>query len=195
MPRQEPIGFDHIVTIAAPPAKVLGAFFEPHALGVWWDVTRAIANPTALGAYALEWPRSDKIDALLGPLGGTFHGTVMDFKPARAFFVAEAYWIPPRGAPIGPMSLEVTCTPPSRMRAVVDAVRNRLPGRGASDAGTTESDDAPEVTALRVVQRGYEDSERWRRYYELMGASLPPALEKLKEYLEHGRGIWDLREW
>jgi hypothetical protein len=45
------------------------------------------------------------------------------------------------------------------------------------------------------VQRGYEESERWRRYYELLGASLPAALENLKKYLEHGRGIWDLRAW
>jgi hypothetical protein len=43
------------------------------------------------------------------------------------------------------------------------------------------------------VQTGYEDSERWKHYYEILGAGWPTALEKLKRYLEHGKGAWDLR--
>jgi uncharacterized protein YndB with AHSA1/START domain len=192
MPREDPVGFDHTIVIAAPPTKVVGAFFDAGALNVWWGVTRAIANPTVLGAYALEWPLSESIDDVLGPLGGTFRGTVMDYQPGRTFFLAEAYWIPPRNAPVGPMSLEVTCTTRSRLRETVDALHAKVPG-GSPD--TTVADTRPDVTTLRVVQRGYEESERWRRYYELLGTSLPAALDKLKEYLEHGRGIWDLRGW
>jgi uncharacterized protein YndB with AHSA1/START domain len=194
MPREEPTGFDYTVGIAAPPARILGAFFDPRALGVWWGVSRAIANPTVLGAYALEWPRSETVDALLGPLGGTLHGTVIDYKAGRAFFVAEAYWVPPRNAPVGPMSLEVTCTTRGPFQGAVDAIAARLPGRTAVTR-QTDKDTSPDITSLRLVQRGYEESERWRRYYALLGASLPVALEKLKEYLEHGRGAWDLREW
>jgi uncharacterized protein YndB with AHSA1/START domain len=192
MPREDPVGFDHTVVIAAPPTRVIGAFFDAGALGIWWGVARAIANPTVLGAYTLEWPLSETADDVLGPLGGTFHGTVMDYQPGRTFFVAEAYWVPPGNTPVGPMSLEVTCTTRSRLRATVDAIRTKIPG-GSSD--TTAADNLPDVTTLRVVQRGYEESERWRRYYELLGTSLPAALDKLKEYLEHGRGIWDLRGW
>jgi uncharacterized protein YndB with AHSA1/START domain len=192
MPRDEPIGFDHTVAIAAPPGKVIGAFFDARALGIWWGVARAIANPTVLGAYTIQWPLSETVDSLLGPLGGTFHGTIMEYQPGRTFFLAEAYWIPPRNAPVGPMSLEVTCTTRSRLRAAMDALRSKVPG---ADAETVPADDLPDLTTLRVVQRGYEESERWRRYYELLGTSLPAALERLKEYLEHGRGVWDLRGW
>jgi len=193
MPREEPIGVDHTLTVGAPASKVLGAFFEPQALGRWWDVASAITNPTVLGAYALAWPRSETIDPLLGPLGGTFHGTVMDFKSARSFFVADAYWIPPTGAPIGPMSLEVTCLPQSRFQAIMDAVKKRLPPRAAS--GGDDEAASTGLTVVRIVQRGFEESERWRRYYEVLSAEIPEALDRLKEYLERGQGVWDLRDW
>jgi len=193
MPREEPVGLDHTLAIGAPATKVLGAFFEPRALGIWWRVASAITNPTVLGAYALAWPRSETVDPLLGSLGGTFHGTVMDFKGGRSFFVADAYWIPPNGMPVGPMSLEVTCTPQSRFQAIMDAVKKRLPppaaGSGDEEAASTGQ------TVLRVVQRGYEESERWHRYYEVLGADVPAALDRLKEYLERGQGVWDLRAW
>jgi hypothetical protein len=45
------------------------------------------------------------------------------------------------------------------------------------------------------VQRGLDDSLRWLRYYEVTGDRWAPALERLKEYLEHGRGAWDLRAY
>ena len=35
---------------------------------------------------------------MLGPLGGAFRGTVIDFIPGREFFVADAYWLPAEGA-------------------------------------------------------------------------------------------------
>ncbi len=184
MARDAPVGFDHTLTIEAPAARVLAAFFDPHALAAWWQVDRAIANPTPLGAYAVAWPRSETIDSLLGPLGGTFHGTVIDYKAGRAFFVAEAYWIPPRGDPIGPMSFEVTAASPGRLKGIVDAARRGRSPRGASDAEQVRTEPAAGSTILRVVQRGYEESGRWRRYYELLGVSLPAALERLKTYVE-----------
>ena len=61
------------------------------------------------GVYAVEWVTTTYRDDLLGPLGGVFHGTVVDVKPGREFLVADAYWVPPEGDPIGPMALQVTC--------------------------------------------------------------------------------------
>ena len=46
-----------------------------------------------------------------GRLGGVFRGTVMQFEAGRGFFLADVYWLPPDGDPIGPMALEVTCAP------------------------------------------------------------------------------------
>jgi uncharacterized protein YndB with AHSA1/START domain len=173
MPNRSQIGFDHSIRIEATPARVLAAFFEPAALEAWWEVSTAVATPRPLGAYALDWRESDIVDDVLGRLGGVFHGTVIDYQANRGFFVADAYWLPPDGEPIGPMAMEVTCTP-------ADA-----PGRTS----------APHATLLRVVQRGLDDGPRWMRYYEVIGAGWPSALATLKDYLEHGRGAWDLRAY
>jgi hypothetical protein len=174
MPTQSQSGFEYAVRIESTPARVLAAFFEVSALQAWWDVANALATPRPLGVYALEWPSSDTVDEVLGRLGGVFHGTVIDFQPGRGFFVADAYWLPLDGDPIGPMAMEVTCTP-----------ADRPAGRPT----------APSATMLRVVQRGLDESPRWRRYYEVIGEGWPVALEKLKGYLEHGRGAWDLRAY
>ena len=173
MPRRREVGFDHSLRIDAPPAKILAAFFDARALAAWWDVAAAVATPRALGAYALEWRRSDEVDDLLGPLGGVLHGTVIDFQPGRGFFVGDTYWLPPEGDPVGPMALEVTC----------------------SSAGTSARTGVVRTTLVRIVQRGLDDSPRWMRYYEVLGAGWPKALETLKAYLEHGRGAWDLRAY
>ena len=198
MAREELIGFDHTLAIASPATKVLGAFFEPRALASWWDVARSIAVPRPLGAYALEWTPAEATDDLLGRLGGTFHGTVIDFKAGRTLLVADAYFLPPDTDPVGPMALEVACSSRRRLTAAVDLVLARLhaPSPSASaEQAAADTVGSPAVTVLRVVMRGYEESARWRRYYELLGVSLPAALEKLKDYLERGRGIWDLRGW
>jgi hypothetical protein len=196
MPRTEPVGFDHTVSIAAAAPKIIGAFFDPRSLGVWWGVGRSVTTPRPLGAYALEWPRSDRNEGLPGPLGGVLHGTVIDFKPGHAFFIADLFWLPASEPAIGPMSLEVTCSSPRGVRAVADVVLNmidpasRTPGDDRSLAGRTS-----QSTLLRVVQRGYEEGARWRTYYELEALSLTRALDQLKDYLERGQGIWDLRGW
>ena len=196
MAREQPIGFDHMLAIAAPATKVLGAFFDPTALAGWWGVTHSIAVPRPLGPYVLEWPTAEATEDLLGRLGGIFHGMVIDFKAGRSLLIADAYFLPPDTDPVGPMALEVTCSLPRRLAAAVDAVVARLHGPApASDEAGTNAAEAAVITSLRVVMRGYEESARWRRYYELLGVSLPAALDKLKEYLEHGRGVWDLRGW
>ena len=131
------------------------AFFDPGALGAWWQVTHAVTTPRALGPYAIEWPPTDFRDEILGRLGGVFRGTVMHFNPSTGFFVADAFWLPPDGDPIGPMALEVT-------------LRVETTGE----------------TRIRVTQTGFEESARWRRYYEVIGLGWERALASLKALLE-----------
>jgi uncharacterized protein YndB with AHSA1/START domain len=174
MPARNDVGFDYSVRIEATPTRILAAFFDARALAAWWDVVATVATPRPLGVYALEWRQTEETDELLGRLGGVFHGTVIDFQPGRGFFVADAYWLAPDGDPVGPMALEVTCT-----------AADRPSGRTAP----------PRATLLRVVQRGLDDSPRWLRYYEVIGAGWGRSLETLKGYLEHGQGAWDLRAY
>ena len=51
--------------------------------------------------------------------------------------------------------------------------------------------------AQHVLGRSAEAVQRTfllrRRYYELLNSGWPPALERMKAYLEKGRGVWDLR--
>ncbi len=89
---------------------VLDAFFDQEALGAWWHFTRSLCVPRPLGVYAIEWDPTEWRDEVLGPLGGAFRGTVIEFKPGREFFIADWYWLPPDGDPVGPMAFEATCT-------------------------------------------------------------------------------------
>ena len=151
-------GLDVSVVIAAPASLVLKAFFEPEALHAWWGVVRSVTAPRTLGPYAIEWAPTDYRDDVLGRLGGVFRGTVVQIQPDHGFFLADVYWLPPDGAPIGPMALEVTCTPVGQNLA----------------AGTR----------VHVVQKGYEESARWRRYYEIIEHGWERALLSLKSLVE-----------
>ena len=82
---------------------------------------------------------------------------VIDVRLGREFFLADAYWMPPEGDPIGPMAVHVTCDP--------------------THGGTR----------LRFQQSGCDDNPRWRRFYRVIGASWSAALERLKDELETTR--------
>ena len=140
--------------ITASPSLVLRAFFDRQALAAWWQVAHAVTTPRMLGPYVIEWAVTDFRDEVLGRLGGVFRGTVMQYHASQGFFVADAYWLPPEGDPIGPMALHVTVRPEAR------------------------------GTELRVEQSGFEDSDRWRRYYEVVGRGWERALTSLKALLE-----------
>jgi len=148
---------DLTIVIAAPASRVLDAFFDRDALGAWWQVVQAVTTPRPLGPYVIEWQPTEFRDEILGRLGGVFRGTVMNVQPGRSFFVADGFWLPPDGEPIGPMALEVTCTEGHEMNV---------------------------ATTLRVVQTGCDDSLRWRRYYEVIGYGWERALASLKALLE-----------
>jgi uncharacterized protein YndB with AHSA1/START domain len=154
MARATTPSLDYSIVIAAPAGRVLKAFFDADALAAWWQVAHAVTTPRALGPFVVEWVPTDFRDDVLGRLGGVFRGTVMQFDPGLGFFVADAFWLPPDGAPIGPMALEVTCTP--------------------ADNGTR----------VHVMQTGFEESDRWRRYYEVIGNGWERALVSLKALLE-----------
>jgi uncharacterized protein YndB with AHSA1/START domain len=146
--------FTHSLTIGAPPAAVLDAFFDHDALASWWHVSRSLCVPRPLGVYAIEWEPTEWKDGVLGRLGGAFRGTVIEFKPGREFFIADAYWLPPDGEPIGPMALEAICA----------QVGDR--------------------TVLKIRQSGWEQGTRWSRYYELIATGFTLALDELKKYAE-----------
>ena len=146
--------FDHSLSIAAPASRIIDAFFDAADLAAWWHVSRSLCHPRSLGAYALEWTSTESKDDVLGRQGGAFHGTVVEFTAAREFFVADCYWLPPDGEPIGPMALEVNCT------------------------------SLGERVVLRVHQSGWENSPRWKRYYELLEHNLTRSLDELKTRLE-----------
>src|SRR5260370_25268394 len=99
--------FEHSVLVNAAPTRVLATFFDPHALAAWWQVSRSVTTPRPMGVFAVEWPPTPDADDVLGPLGGVFHGTVLDYPPGRQLFIAQAWWLPPDGDPIGPMAPEI----------------------------------------------------------------------------------------
>ena len=121
--------------------------------------------PRPLGSYAVEWEPTEWRDEVLGPLGGAFHGTVMEFKPGREFFVADLYWLPPDGDPIGPMALEATCTAAGRLGAAA-----RAPVRLRRDEPALDAVLRHRVGELGVGARGAEEVpgrslgvDRWGR--------------------------------
>lgn len=146
--------FEHSILINAAPTRVLGAFFDPKALETWWQVARSVTTPRPLGVYAVEWPATTDADDLLGRLGGVFCGRVMEYLAGREALIADAWWLPPDGDPIGPMALAVSC---------------RMAGPACK---------------LVVKQTGYEDTPRWRRYYEVIGGGWHASLAALKTYVE-----------
>jgi uncharacterized protein YndB with AHSA1/START domain len=160
-----PLEFKGAIRIEAPPERVMDAFFRQADLGVWWEVKRSITMPRVLGTYAVEWDPAEHVDRVLGRLGGTFHGTVMEYTPGEELFVADLYWHPPEDEPLGPMALQI------RLRPIPPA----QPGG-----------DGPQVaTELVLRQSADEEGIRWRRYFAITSAGWQRALETLKDYLEN----------
>ena len=157
----DPLAVERLLLVAAEPSRIIAAFFDPAELARWWQVIRSVTTPRPLGVYAVEWPATEYRDDILGPLGGIFHGTVMDFKAGREFFVANAYWLPPVGEPLGPMALEVSCTYDEDPRGA------RQP-----------------TTLVRVRQTGSREGPRWTRYCEVVERGWELALESLREHIE-----------
>jgi len=147
--------FEYSLLINAAPTRVLMAFFDPVALAAWWQVARSVTTPRAMGVFAVEWPPTADSDEVLGRLGGVFSGRVIEFLAGREAFIADAWWLPPDGDPIGPMALEVTC---------------RMSGPACR---------------LQVKQTGFEENPRWRRYYALIASGWRSSLAALKDYVEH----------
>jgi uncharacterized protein YndB with AHSA1/START domain len=155
-PDEDGLLIQRAMRIRATPARVLAAFFDPKDLAAWWDVSNAVTVARPLGPYAVQWPPTSFADEVLGKLGGTLHGTVMDFREGTSFFLAEVYYTPPEGAPIGPMAIEVQVRPLEEGRSTELAIRMSAEDEGA----------------------------RWQRYFAVMGDGWDRALEGLREHLE-----------
>jgi uncharacterized protein YndB with AHSA1/START domain len=147
--------FEYSLLINVAPTRVLAAFFDPHALAIWWQAARSVTTPRPMGVYAIEWAPTPEADDVLGRLGGVFYGRVMEYLPGRELFVADAWWLPPDGDPVGPMALEVSC---------------RMSGPACR---------------LQVKQTGFEETPRWRRYYAVIASGWRSSLAALKEYAEN----------
>jgi len=151
----DPAGrFEQSLFIAAKPADVFACFFDHEALTIWWQAVRTVTTPVAFGVYAIEWAQTPYRDDLLGPLGGVFHGTVVDVRPDQQFLVADCWWVPPEGDPLGPMALQRSGHPQG------DGCR------------------------LRVRQDGYDPSPRWRRYYAVVSRGWQLSLTALRRHAE-----------
>ena len=154
-PRHDAGGrFEQSLFIEAPPARVFDCFFDPTALRAWWQAARTVTTPVPLGVFAIQWPTTPYRDDLLGPLGGTFFGTIIDIKVGQEFQVADASWIPPEGNPLSPMTLHIQCI---------------AEGNGCR---------------LHVRQEGEDMSPRWRRYYVVISRGWQISLMALKRYAE-----------
>ena len=156
MANQPELVVEHTVVIQATPARVLDAFFRAEDLQNWWQVMRSVTVPRPLGTFSVEWPSTEYRDDVLGRLGGAFHGTVIDYRSGSEFFIGEAYWQPPEGEPIGPMALEVRCTP----------------------------EGSAHTTRLHVRQSADDEGPRWQRYFEVVSAGWNRALADLQAYLD-----------
>lgn len=150
---------DVTIDIVAPVDVVFMAFFNAPALGAWQGTTRSIAIPRLLGPYVLEWPASADSDDVLGRLGGIFRATVMNIEQNDHVFLADAFWLPPDGGPLGPFAMQITFTP-------------------------TAAPDGVKSTMVRVVMTGFDNGPRWKRYLEYSVSGWQRSLAGLKSLLE-----------
>lgn len=154
---------DLTILINAPQDRILRAFFDNDALAAWWSTARSVTIPRVLGPYVVEWKPTDFRDAVFGQLGGVLRGTVVQFDAKTGFLLADVFWLPPESDPVGPMALEVVCS-----------TESSGDGGGPLVEGTT----------VHVRQTGFEDSLRWRHYYQLINPGWEQALRSMKMLLE-----------
>ena len=157
--KEQSLKLDVTLEMLAPVEKAFQAFFDSVARGEWLSTTRAIAVPRLLGPYVLEWPISTDRDEVLGRTGGVFRATVMHIEPNDHVFLADAFWLPPDGGPLGPLAVQITFTP----KATPEGRQSAL---------------------VRVVMTGFDDGVRWRRYLGLATSQWQKALGDLKTLLE-----------
>ena len=142
--------FTHSLTIEAPPAAVLDAFFDADALAAWWRVKRSLCVPRPLGVLR----RGMGADRVAG----------RNLRPARRRVSRNGDRVQARTRVLS-------------RRSVLAAARRRS---GRSDGARGDVHAAGNSTVLHVRQSGWEDSTRWSRYYELIATGFTVALEEMK---------------
>jgi len=156
--QQPGLVIQRVVRIRSAPARVLTAFFEPRDLAAWWEASHAVVVPRPLAPYAVQWPTTAFRDEVLGRLGGTLHGLVMDYRHGAGCFLAEVYYTPPETAPIGPMAIAIDVRP-------------------IDDGRSTE-------LTIRQSAEADDEEPRWRHYFALMADGWDRSLDALREHLE-----------
>jgi len=157
--KEQSLKLDVTLEMSSPVEPVFQAFFDSEVLGAWLATSRAIAVPRLLGPYVLEWPASNERDEVLGRTGGIFRATVMHIDPNDHVFLADAFWLPPDGGPLGPLAVQITFSPKAKP-------------------------DGRPSTLVRVVMTGFDDGVRWKRYLGLTTSQWQNALGVLKMLLE-----------
>ena len=143
---------------------MLDAFFNADDLASWWHASRSLSSASVRQLCRRVADRRREGRGA-GTDGWRARGTVIEFKPGREFFVADAYWLPPDGDPIGPMAFEASCTT------------------------------LGERVVLRVRQSGGENTRRWARYYEVLTPNLIDSLNGLERLPGVGRRLPDPTRW
>ena len=102
----------------------MAAFFDPTDLADWWQVRASVTVPRPLGTYAIEWRPPTSRTKCSAVSAAPFTARSSTTAPG-AFFVADAFWQPPEGDPIGPMALEVQCRPHGNGRPTMSVTVGR----------------------------------------------------------------------
>ena len=152
-------GLDLTIVIVASPEQVLKAFFDADALGAWWQVAHSVTTPRMLGPYA------DRMDAHRLPRRRP--------GPPRRRLPRHRHAVR-RRVRASSSRIASGCRP-----TAIRSVRWR-----SRCACTPAGPDVAAGTRVHVRQSGFEESVRWRRYYEIVGDGWERALASLRSLLE-----------
>jgi pyruvate kinase len=123
--------FTHSLTIDAPPAVVLDAFFNHDALADVVEGDALAVRAASTRCYAVEWDAPSGVMMSWAGWVVRSKGRSSSSRPDGNSSLLTPTWLPPDGEPIGPMAFEATCS--------------LVSGR----------------TVLHIRQSGFEHSDRW----------------------------------
>jgi len=150
-----PAKLDVTAVIPAPPRRVMKAFFDAETLHAWWKVSHSVTRRERLACTRSSVRRSI---------------STTKFSAALAACSGDRGEMPGRRR--------------FRRRRRVLAAAWRRADRSDGARRLAESR-AWRATRVHVLQSGFEETPRWRRYYKVVGVGWESALASLKALLEH----------